>query len=269
MPSWRSALDHGNGGGAREIGPPRGAWAAMAGLAAALALAPAASGGPPFLNDDPDPTEPGHWETCLFSVLDWTRAGATVQAPAFEVNYGVSPETQAHFLFPFVSSVPDAGGAKSAFGGGDTEVALKYRFLKETDSTPAMAVFPTIEAPTGDAGRGLGNGRTWAKFPLLIQKGWEPWTAIGSAGMTLNTAPGQRAFPYGGALLLRDCGEHLTLGGEIFARGKPSADEAGSVIANFGGYLNFTKDFSLLFSAGHSIAGERTVVAYLGLFHGW
>jgi len=43
----------------------------------------------------------------------------------------------------------------------------------------------------------------------------------------------------------------------------------GSSPANFGGCYNFTPDFSLLFSAGHSLAGDEQRIAYLGLYWTW
>ncbi|MGH8155734.1 MAG: hypothetical protein ACREP0_10970 [Rhodanobacteraceae bacterium] len=48
-----------------------------------------------------------------------------------------------------------------------------------------------------------------------------------------------------------------------------AADQPGYTVLNAGGYLNFTPGFSLLFSAGRSIAGARHTVAYLGLYWTW
>lgn len=227
--------------------------------------------GPPFLTDDPQPTEYKHWELYTFSILDKTKAGKQIQAPGFEADYGFAPDLQAHVLFPFLESLPESGHA--AYGGSDTELGVKYRFLQESEKTPMVGIFPLLEVPTGNADRGLGNGRTWAKFPLWLQKSWgeedHKWTTYGGPGYALNTAPGQRSYPFAGWLLQKDLSEKLTLGGEIYFQGKTEDGGRPTVIGNFGGQYNFTKNFSLLFSVGHSIAGERHLVGYLGLYWTW
>jgi hypothetical protein len=152
-----------------------------------------ARGGPPFLTDDPIPVDYKHWEFYIFSTLDHANDGTEVQAPAVELNYGVLPNMQAHFVFPFVSSLPQNG--HSAFGAGDMELGLKYRFVEETENMPQIGVFPMLVVPTGDSERGLGNGRAWAKLPVWAQKSWGPWTTYGGGGYAINTADEHAATP--------------------------------------------------------------------------
>jgi hypothetical protein len=239
--------------------------------ALALYWAGDAVAGPPFLTDDPEPVEHEHWEFYTFSTLDKAEKAVAVQAPAFEVNYGFAPDFQAHVVVPFQASIP-SGGA-TAYGAGDSELGIKYRFLQETDSLPMAGIFPMLEVPTGQADRGLGNGKAWAKFPLWLQKSWgeegRKWTTYGGGGYALNTASGQRSFPYTGWLLQKQLSEKLTLGGEIFAQGRTEDGGQATVIGNFGGHYDFTKNFSLLFSAGHSIAGDRHLLGYLGAYWTW
>jgi len=132
-----------------------------------------------------------------------------------------------------------------------------------------VGIFPFVELPTGDAGRGLGNGRVWFRLPLWAEKSWGPWTVDAGAGWVINHAAGQRDHAFGGALLQRELNEKLTLGGEVFSEGADTVDGRGSTVANVGGYLNFTPGFSLLFSGGHSFAGESHTIAYLGLYWTW
>ena len=234
---------------------------------AACFLAGAARAGPPFLTDDPEPVEHKHFEWYVFSTVDKAKDGTQVQAPAFELNYGFAPNFQAHVVFPFVASAPKDG--PDAYGPGDTEFGVKYRFLQETPSCPMAGVFPMLEVPTGDADRGLGNGRTWARLPLWLQKSFGPWTTYGGAGYTINTAPEQRNYFFAGWLVQRKLSDQLTLGGEVFTQGKTEDSGQATTFANLGGYYNFTEHFSLLFSAGHSIADERHPIGYLGLYWTW
>jgi hypothetical protein len=234
-------------------------------------LAGPAAASPPFLTDDPEPVDYRHWEFYTFSAIDKTEDGQQTQAPAFELNYGFAPNFQAHIVFPFIASLQQ--GVPDVYGPGDTELGIKYRFLQETAKTPMAGVFPMLELPTGDDDRGLGNGRSWVKLPLWLQKSWgtqgHQWTTYGGGGYAINTEPGQRNNPFGGLLLQRDLGEKLTLGGEIFAQGSTDQGGQSTLIANVGGYYNFTKDFSLLLSLGHSVAGEEHLIGYLGLYWTW
>ncbi|MHB1333672.1 MAG: transporter [Sulfuriferula sp.] len=187
--------------------------------------------------------------------------------PAFEYNYGVLPDTQLHIVVPFVQSAPN--GAPSESGLGDVEVGVKYRFIQETGTMPQIGIFPMAELATGDSSKGLGNGKTWWRLPVWIQKSWGEWTTYGGVGYVINHADGQKSYPFAGWLLQKDIGEKWTLGGEVFARNKDTVIGQATTILNFGGFYKFTPDFNLLFSAGHSVSGDSHTVAYLGLWWGF
>jgi hypothetical protein len=223
--------------------------------------------GPPFLTDDPEPVEYQHWEAYIFGQGDHASSSYTINGPAVELNYGVLPDTQLHLVVPMTTVGGD--GESSRSGLGDMEFGIKYRFLHETSDRPQIGVFPMVELPSGDADRGLGNGRAWFRLPLWVQKSWEPWTTYGGGGVVLNSAPGQHNYPFGGWLLQRDFGKHLTLGGEIFAQGADTDNDKGFAAVNFGGYYKFTDHFDLLFTAGHSVAGDQHTLWYLGLYWTW
>ena len=235
-------------------------------LAAAL-LCDSAHAGPPFLTDDPEPVEHKHSEFYIFSTYDKTKDGKDTAIPAFEYNYGVIPDTQLHIVIPFVRSSPN--DASSEYGLGDIEVGVKYRFIQETDTIPQVGIFPMAELATGDDNKGLGNGKTWWRLPVWIQKSWGEWKTYGGAGYVINHAEGQKNYPFAGWLLQKDLGEKWTLGGEVFGRSKDTDDGKATTLLNFGGLYKFTPDFNLLFSAGHSVSGETHTIAYLGLWWAW
>jgi hypothetical protein len=238
-------------------------------VAVCLELMPAtrAPAGPPFLTDDPEPVEYQHWEAYLFTLGDRSGGGYTVEGPAAEVNYGVLPDTQLHLIVPMTTT--GGRGAPTETGLGDIELGIKYRFVHETNGWPQIGIFPFAELPSGDSSRGLGNGRTWFQLPLWLQKSWAPWTTYGGGGAMLNSAPGQRDHPYGGWLLQRDFGKRLTLGGEVFAEGRDTDHDKGFAAVNFGGSYNVTEHFSLLFSAGHSFAGDEHFLWYFAFYETW
>lgn len=236
-------------------------------LALALVLMVSAvglRGGPPFLTDDPEPVELNHWEFYVFGQGDRTSGNDALTGPAIEMNYGILPNTQIHLVAPMANF--SSAGTGWATGYGDTEVGVKYRFLDETDSFPQIGIFPMAELATGDSRNGLGNGTTWYRLPIWVQKSWGPWTSYGGGGLALNSAAGQRDSRFAGWLVQRDLGKYITLGTEIFWDSSETVGVPGSAIANIGGSVNFTEKFNLLFSVGHSISGERHSVWYLGLY---
>ena len=109
--------------------------------------------------------------------------------------------------------------APRAFGIGDIELGIKYRFVQEGKHRPMIGTFTMFEIPTGSAARGLGVGKTWYKVPLWVQKSFGPWTTYGGGGVTVVSVPGYRNFPFAGWLVQRDIGKKWTLGTEVFYHG--------------------------------------------------
>jgi hypothetical protein len=229
-----------------------------------VVLAATAFAGPPFLTDDPAPVDFKHWEAYLFSTINITHQQTDVTGPALEFNAGALPNLQLHLVIPMAYASP--AEAPRVYGLGDIEVGIKYRFIQETNHRPMVGVFPMLEIPTSDAGRGLGYGRAWWRLPLWLQKSYGPWTTYGGGGYVINPAPNQRNYYFGGWQLQRDISEKLTLGGEIFTQGKSSDDIGSFAVLNFGGYFKITPNFQLLFSGGHTLAGGSHTVGYLGLY---
>ena len=233
----------------------------------ACLLVPPVFGGPPFLTDDPEPVDYHHWEAYLFSTVDKGNQNSYIEGPAVEVNAGVAPNLQLHLVIPAAFSSISHG--PSGFGLGDVELGAKYRFIQEKGHHPQVGIFPMLELPTGDAALGLGNGRLWARLPIWLQKSWGPWTSYGGGGYVINPAAGMRDYPFGGWLVQRNLSKRLTLGGEVFAQGATSVGGRSVTIFNAGGFYNFNSNFSLLFTAGHTVAGESHTVGYLGLYWTW
>ena len=233
-------------------------------LTTVLASVETSFAGPPFLTDDPEPVDFKHWEAYLFSTVDDMHKQTDATGPAFEFNVGALPDLQVHLVIPMAYASPT--DAPRAYGLGDIEFGVKYRFIQETDHRPMVGVFPMIEIPTGDASRGLENGRAWWKLPLWLQKSWGPWTTYGGGGYVINSGPTQRDYPFGGWQLQRDFGEKLTLGLEIFTQGKSSDDIRSFAVFNLGGYFKITPNFQLLFAGGHTLIGGSHTIGYLGLY---
>lgn len=233
-------------------------------LLAALLFCRPAIAGPPFQTDDPVPVPLHHYEAYLFGTFDNSAGSTFAQVPAFEFNVGAAPELQLHIVVPGAYLHPDG-----AYGFGDLELGAKYRFLREGPHRPQIGAFPMLEVPTGNSRLGLGNGQLWAKLPVWIQKSSGPWTTYGGAGVLVNEAPGMKNSPFAGWLLQRQLTKRLILGGETFYQSAPAQDARESTFLDGGGYYTLHGDLSLLFMMGHSVAGDRHTVGYLGLYYTW
>jgi hypothetical protein len=249
-------------------------------LAAALItlVTATAHAGPPFQTDDPDPVEYHHFEMYAFELSDSTgkNAGGTVlEAPAYEVNYGIVPNVQLHLVVP-PSAVFQPMGGPTNYGIGDTELGAKIRFVKETKRIPEIGIFPFFEFPSGNADKGLGVGKTWYRMPLWLQKSWGPddaqWTTYGGGGAAVVPQDGYKNYPFAGWLVQRQLNKKLTLGAELFghgAEGEAALSTRASTMLDLGGIYEFHDGFDLLFAAGRSVYGQPETYTYLSLYWTW
>ena len=245
-------------------------WRAFAHVALLVCSARMAWAGPPFLTDDPGMPDYHHFEFYIFSTFDKASDGKQITAPAFEYNYTAGKNLFIHSVLPVLDEQPNSGS--HAYGLGDVELGLKYRFVHESGARPAVAIFPLLELPTGDSDAGLGNGRVWGTFPVWLEKTWGPWTTDFGGGRAWNSASGQKNYNFGGWLVTRSVTDRLILGGEIYGQGATIKEGERTTFVTFGGYYTPRLSCSgcqVLFDLGHTIAGETHTIGYLGLYWTW
>ena len=181
--------------------------------------------GPPFQTDDPGADYYSVTTNSIRSPIRTVRRVETdTQGPAVEFNWGALPNVHLHVIIPAAAIFPSnnpsfapAGMGPRAFGIGDIETGIKYRFVQESKYRPMVGTFVMFELPAGNAERGLGVGKTWYKLPLWVQKSFGPWTTYGGGGETVvRGVPGYRDYPFAGWLVQRDLGKKVTLGTRFF-----------------------------------------------------
>ena len=224
-------------------------------------LVPVAIAGPPFFTDDPEPVDYHHWEFYLASEQEHLRHAATATLPHVEVNYGALPNVQLHVVAPM--EYVRTGGGKQ-YGYSDTELGVKYRFVDETAVMPQIGIFPLVELPTGSKDAGLGNGMVQVYLPVWFQKSWGDLTTYGGGGFWYNPASDAKNWGFIGWQAQYDFSEVVSLGGELYYHTPDAPDATSGTAFSVGGFLNFNEHNHLLFSLGHSVAGEATTTAYFG-----
>lgn len=225
---------------------------------------------PPFITDDASPADFRQLQFYFFSNINVATHTTTLQLPALETNYGIIPNMELHLIVTNTGFFQQNGS--NTIGLGDTEVGVKYRFLQDHGYCPAAAFAPIIELPTGDSGRNLGNGRTWFKLPVWLEKRWGPWDSYCGGGYVYNSAAHMNNFIYGGWQLQRDLTQNFTLGAEIFSQGAaadtqvPPFQDTGEVtLINLGASYALRSNLFIIGSVGHSILGTNQWVSYVAL----
>ncbi len=201
--------------------------------------------GPPFLTDDPEPTETGHWEIYGPFAESEGKGADYSGAVGVEINYGAAPGVQLTVELP-VAYVHDAAGMK--WGAGDVAVSVKYRFYHDEKAGFSVAAFPGLTLPTGS--NGMGSGRVTALLPLWFQKDAGPWSVFGGGGYAINPGEGNRDYWTGGIAVTRQVTPKLLIGVEADRQGADTVGGNGSTSLGIGAIYQLKVPFRLLASGG-------------------
>jgi hypothetical protein len=220
-----------------------------------------ARAGPPFLTDDPVPTDTGHWEIYAPLVEASGRGAESEGSVGFEVNYGAAKDVQLTFAVPIAYRHDSSGGQT---GMGDIELAAKYRFYQNEPAGFSIAAFPGITIPT--ATQGLGAGRVTAFLPIWAQKDMGPWSVFGGGGYAINPGAGNRNYWSGGIAVSRQVTKRLLLGLEADRKGADSEDGSASTSVGLGVIWQLGKPFRLLASGGPTFDDAGGAASYHAFF---
>lgn len=232
--------------------------------ALALAVAAPALAGPPYLTDDPAPTDTGHWEIYAFGTGEGRHS--TLDADTgLDLNYGPVRDVQLTATLPMsFSHEPNAGWRG---GTGDVELAVKYRFLNDERSGFSAAIFPRAILPTSSLEHGE---KMRLLLPLWLEKDFAGGTSIfGGGGYQLNPGRGNRNFWQAGIAVTQNLGDKFSLGAEIIRQGPDETGGTAQTRAGLGSIVKLSDHYALLFSAGPTWADHRTAFHFygaLGLF---
>jgi hypothetical protein len=225
-----------------------------------LSLPAIAFAGPPYITDDPEPTEYQHWEIYFGSLFARQPGNWNLTAPHLEVNYGPFRNVQLQMIVPMVLNAPSAG--PSSYGYGDTQVGIKYRFLQEGEWLPAVATYPQMLIPTGSHTRNLGTGRVQTFLPIWLQKSAGKWTAFGGAGYWINPGEHTRDWWFSGIVIQRQILPYLTPGIEFFHGTSQVVGGPDQTGINLGLNWDLSDVQHIVFSAGPAIEGSNQLQGY-------
>jgi outer membrane putative beta-barrel porin/alpha-amylase len=233
----------------------------------------------PFVTDDADVTPRHHFHFEFSNELDRLQRSSfpniKQNTADFELDYGLLNGLEIGFEAPILTIDNSQGIVpRRPTGLGDTNISLKYNFLREREHSrrPAMAIAMNLELPTGDTKRQLGSGLSDFYMNGVVQKSLGPNTTLRLNGGILfsgNETTGvigikTRGTVFtGGGSLVRQFTPKLDLGVEMtgaetrnFDLGKGQLQVL--VGGNYAVHRNMTFDFGV-------VAGKYTASPRLGL----
>ena len=232
-------------------------------LALVALLAPLVClGGPPFLTDDPEPTDTGHWEIYAPYFEAEGRGNTFAGSSGAELNFGAAKNLQLTVGLP-AAYTHEAG--LWHWGAGDFELSAKYRFYHDEDAGLQVAIFPGVTLPT--ASRGLGAKSATGLLPIWGQKDFDEWSVFGGGGYAINPGSENRDYWTGGLAITRSFGERLLLGLEADRRGRDAADGRASTSFGLGFIYDLPGPLRVLASGGptHEDGGRTGFHAFVAL----
>lgn len=231
----------------------------LAAVLMALGAAMPAFSGPPYLTDDPVPTDTGHWEIYAFSAGEIQRSNVDDES-GFDLNYGPLPAVQLTATFPLAFSHGSQDGWRS--GSGDLELGVKYRFFSDERIGISAAIFPRATLPTSSIAY---DEKTRILLPIWVGKDFSGRTSLfGGGGYELNPGPGDRSFWEAALALTHDLNKGVSVGGEIAWQQADTVGGTAQIHAGVGSIVKLSDHYALLVSGGPTFADHRRGYHFYG-----
>ena len=212
-----------------------------------LVLAVPAVAGPPYITDDPDPTDTGHYE--IYAFNDFVAGhGDAAGSTGLDLNFGPIPGVQLTATLPLEWT----SSARPRLARGDVEVGVKTRLIHDQKSGFSLSLFPRAFLPTG-----LGSKRASLLLPVWggIEAG--PWKLFGGGGFHWRGGAGARSSWVEGLAVTRAVSKRATIGFELAHESADAVDGEGAATFDAGAIIGLGGLFSLLLAGGPQ-RGDRS-----------
>lgn len=224
----------------------------LSGIGLTVAAVPAQAG-PPYLTDDPVPTDPRHWEIYAFTAAEGRRSTLDGDS-GLDLNYGPIKNVQLTATLPISFSHARHEGWTS--GTGDVEFGMKLRFFHDEKRGLSASVFPRVILPT--AAHSAGE-KARLLLPMWVGEDFAGGTSVfGGGGYLINPGSGNRNYWQAAIAVTHDLSKQVSIGAEVTRQGADSAGGTAQTRAGVGSIVHLAGPASLLVSAGPTWSEHRT-----------
>ena len=242
----------------------RALWVA-AGLTIAASFAAHGQGGPPMITDDPGTPGNGKWENNFAFTFESRNGERSFELPQIDLNYGAGDHIQLTLQAAPTVFEQDPHGAVG--GLGETQLAVKWRFLDEAKAGFDVSMFPRIlfNIQDSSARRGISEPGTRFQIPFQAAKTLGKWHLDAEAGPLVSTV-GRGEWLYG-FVAGYDLSKKTGLMAEVNTTSRTNFTQ-NVVILNFGFRHELDEHHVLIASIGHEIYDANqplSLIGYLGI----
>jgi hypothetical protein len=197
--------------------------------------------GPPFISDDPEPTDYKHFEIYTFNLGVATRNGTGGQS-GIDLNYGAAPDLQLTATLPEGFDRPVGGGISIAWS--NVQLGAKYRFLHQDGFGLDVSIFPRLFLPSGS--NLVGDNRVSLLLPIWVQKDWNGgWSAFGGGGCMVSQLRAANFCQIGGVVNYQLLPK-LQVGAELFHQTADSNGTPATTSLGVGWRYDLNENYHLL-----------------------
>ncbi len=233
-------------------------WRLYAGAFAAFAaFATPAWAGPPYLSDDPVPTDYRHFEIYALAAGDHD-AHADAGVAGVDFNFGAAPDLQLTAVLPIEYERLHGGELRG--GVGNIELAAKFRFLHQESFGWDVAVFPRLFLPSPS--NSFGAQHAALLLPIWIGRDVGDWSTFGGGGCALNQGGDDQNFCQAGWALTRAVSRHWRIGAEVFHQTADTRGGEASTSLGAGAAFDLNEHYHLLGYVGRDVSGAEQTSWY-------
>ena len=236
---------------------------AIAMLVAAVARVAFGQGGPPMITDDPGTPGAGKWENNFAIAFEHRPNETSIDIPAIDLNYGIGDHIQ---LTLQTAPVLLKRSGHGVIGGlGETEAAVKWRFLDEVTSGFDVSMFPRVifNVVHSSIRRGLADDGTRFQIPFQAAKTFGHLHLDAEFGPRASTV-GRSEWLYG-IVCGFDVAKQTMLMAELHDESRMNFSHD-VLTLNFGLRHEFTENYILIVSMGHELRSPDQPTALIGYF---
>jgi Putative MetA-pathway of phenol degradation len=222
-----------------------------------LLLSAVVSAGPPYVADDPQPTDLHHYEVYGFASTSANAVGRS-GVSGIDFNYGAAADLQLTAVLPMAWEQPR--GEPPLHGLGNIELAAKYRFLHQAEWGWDVALFPRVFLPA--VSPRVGEPHAAVLLPLWLEKDWNDWSTFGGGGCSRHRGGDAQDFCLLAWALTRQVTPTLRLGAELQHQTADTHGGAAASSLGFGLQFDVRPDVQLLGYFAPSVQNRDETARY-------